>query len=31
MNVKLAGSGGFGPARDALRAARDGGIEAWLS
>ena len=26
VNVKLAGSGGFGPARDALRAARDGGI-----
>jgi len=31
VNVKLAGSGGFGPARDALRAARDGGIGAWLS
>ena len=31
VNVKLAGSGGFGPARDALRAARDGGLEAWLS
>ena len=26
VNVKLAGSGGFGPARDALRAARDGGV-----
>ena len=31
VNVKLAGSGGFGPARDALRAARDGGLGAWLS
>ena len=31
VNVKLAGSGGFGPARDTLRAARDGGIGAWLS
>ena len=31
VNVKLAGSGGFGPARDALRAARAGGIGAWLS
>ena len=31
VNVKLAGSGGFGPAREALRAARDGGIEALLS
>ena len=31
VNVKLGGSGGFGPARDALRAARDGGLEAWLS
>ena len=31
VNVKLAGSGGFGPARDALRAARDGSIGAWLS
>ena len=31
VNVKLAGSGGFGPARDALRAARDAGLQAWLS
>ncbi|MDQ4049430.1 MAG: hypothetical protein M3131_08640 [Actinomycetota bacterium] len=31
VNVKLAGSGGFGPAREALRAARDGGLQAWLS
>ena len=31
VNVKLAASGGFGPARDALRAARDGGLQAWLS
>ena len=31
VNVKLAGSGGFGPARDALRAARKGGLQAWLS
>ncbi|MGI8945755.1 MAG: mandelate racemase/muconate lactonizing enzyme family protein [Thermoleophilaceae bacterium] len=31
VNVKLAGSGGFGPARDALRAARAGGLQAWLS
>jgi o-succinylbenzoate synthase len=31
VNVKLAGSGGFGPAREALRAARDGGLGAWLS
>ena len=31
VNVKLAGSGGFGPARDSLRAARDGGLQAWLS
>jgi L-Ala-D/L-Glu epimerase / N-acetyl-D-glutamate racemase len=31
VNVKLAASGGFGPARDALRAAQDGGIQAWLS
>jgi o-succinylbenzoate synthase len=31
VNVKLAGSGGFGPAREALRAARDGGLAAWLS
>ncbi len=31
VNVKLAGSGGFGPARDALRAAHEGGIGAWIS
>jgi o-succinylbenzoate synthase len=31
INVKLAGSGGFIPARDALRAARDAGMSAWLS
>ncbi len=31
VNVKLAGSGGFGPARDALRAAREEGLGAWLS
>ena len=31
VNVKLAGSGGFGPARDALRAAREAGLGAWLS
>ena len=31
VNVKLAGSGGFGPARDTLRAAREAGLEAWLS
>jgi L-Ala-D/L-Glu epimerase len=31
INVKLAGSGGFIPARDALRAARDAGLQAWLS
>ena len=31
VNVKLAASGGFGPSRDALRAARDGGLGAWLS
>lgn len=31
VNVKLAGSGGFGPARDTLRAARDAGLQAWLS
>lgn len=31
VNVKVAGSGGFGPARDALRAAREGGLGAWLS
>ena len=31
VNVKLAGSGGFGPARDTLRAAREAGLGAWLS
>lgn len=31
VNVKLAGSGGFGPAREALRAAREAGLQAWLS
>lgn len=31
VNVKLAGAGGFMPARDALRAARDAGLDAWLS
>ncbi len=31
VNVKLAGSGGFIPAREALRAARDAGMSAWLS
>ena len=31
VNVKLSGAGGFGPARDALRAAHDGGLGAWLS
>jgi o-succinylbenzoate synthase len=31
VNVKLAGSGGFMPARDALREARAAGISAWLS
>jgi L-Ala-D/L-Glu epimerase / N-acetyl-D-glutamate racemase len=31
VNVKLAGAGGFLPARDALRAARDSSLEAWLS
>lgn len=31
VNVKLAGAGGFGPARDCLRAARDHGLSAWLS
>jgi L-Ala-D/L-Glu epimerase len=31
VNVKLAGSGGFIPARDALRAAREAGMAAWLS
>lgn len=31
VNVKLAGSGGFIPAREALRAAREAGMSAWLS
>lgn len=31
VNVKLAASGGFGPARDALRAASETGMLAWLS
>jgi O-succinylbenzoate synthase len=31
VNVKLAAAGGFLPARDALRAARDAGLQAWLS
>jgi len=31
VNVKLAGSGGFIPARDTLRAAREAGMSAWLS
>lgn len=31
VNVKLSGSGGFLPARAALRAAREGGLDAWLS
>lgn len=31
INVKLAGSGGFIPARDALREARETGMLAWLS
>jgi o-succinylbenzoate synthase len=31
INVKLAPSGGFIPARDALRAARDAAMQAWLS
>ncbi len=31
VNVKLSASGGFGPARAALRAARDAGLQAWLS
>ena len=31
VNVKLAGSGGFRPAREALRAARAGGLGAFLS
>lgn len=31
VNVKLAGSGGFMPARDALRAAEEAGMGGWLS
>ena len=31
VNVKLAGAGGFGPARDCLRTAREHGLSAWLS
>lgn len=31
VNVKLSGSGGLGPARESLRAAREAGLEAWLS
>ena len=31
VNVKLAASGGFGPAREALRAAADNGLNAFLS
>ena len=31
VNVKLSAAGGFGPARDALRAAREAGLGAWLS
>jgi len=31
VNVKLAGSGGYLPARDALRAAEEAGMSAWLS
>ena len=31
VNVKLASAGGFLPARDAVRAARDTGLEVWLS
>lgn len=31
VNVKLSSSGGFGPARATLRAARDAGLGAWLS
>jgi L-alanine-DL-glutamate epimerase-like enolase superfamily enzyme len=31
VNVKLAGSGGFAPARAALRAARSGGLGAFVS
>ena len=31
VNVKLSAAGGFLPARDAVRAARDTGLEVWLS
>lgn len=31
VNIKLSSAGGFGPARDALRAAREAGLAAWLS
>ena len=31
VNIKVAPAGGFLPARDALRAARDAGLQAWLS
>ena len=31
VNVKLSASGGFGPARASLRAAREAGLQAWLS
>ena len=31
VNVKLSASGGFGPARAFVRAARDAGLQAWLS
>ena len=31
VNVKLAQAGGFLPARDCLRAAREAGLQAWLS
>ena len=31
VNVKLAAAGGYGPARDALRAAREHHLAAWLS
>ncbi len=31
VNVKLAGSGGYRPARDALRAATEAGMQGWLS
>jgi o-succinylbenzoate synthase len=31
VNVKLSSAGGFLPARDAVRAARDTGLEVWLS